>query len=106
MRAGHDRLLDDALRADHDVLELEDDVRERGQELGVEARGALVPVPGDVVRVDRVDAVLGEGREQALDRAGVLGLRVRLPELADLVDLGRIDLHPHQLEHFRFRNRH
>ena len=65
-----------------------------------------MPVPRDVVGIDRVDAVLRERRKQALDRAGVLGLRVRLPELPDLVDLGRIDVHPHQLEYFRFRDGH
>ena len=104
MGPGHDRLLDDALRPDHDVLQLEQDVREGGQQLGVEGRGALVPVPGDVVGVDGVDAVLGERREQALDRAVVLGLRVLLPELADLVQLGRVRVHPHQLEHLILRN--
>jgi hypothetical protein len=105
VRAGDDRLLDDALRPDDDVLQLEDDVGERGQELRVEARGAVVPVPGDVVGVDRVDAVLGQRREQALDRAVVLRLRVLLPELADLVHLRRVGRHPHQLQHVLLGNR-
>jgi hypothetical protein len=57
---GDSRFLADALRADHDVVEVEVDVGKRGQQLGVEPRRALVTFPAGVGAGDRVDAVLGK----------------------------------------------
>src|SRR5881227_2653969 len=45
LRRGDVGLLADALRPDDDVGQVEVDVRKRGQELRVEARSALVPLP-------------------------------------------------------------
>ena len=92
MRAGHARLLADSLRADDDVGQLEVDVGKRGQEPGVEPGRALVALPPVRRACDLVDAVLGQRREEAGDVAVVLGDRVLLPELADRLDLGRVDL--------------
>ena len=98
MRRGHARFLADALGPDHDVLEIEVDVRKRGQELGVEARRALVSLPACAGAEHLVDAVLGEGRDQTREVAIVLRDRVGLPELADLGVLVLIDGSPEQLE--------
>src|SRR5207248_5434400 len=46
-----------------------------------------------------VDAVLGQCRDQAREIAGVLGERVALPQLADLVVEIRRHLAPQQLDH-------
>ena len=94
-------LLADALRADHDVGQVEADVGERGQELGVEARRALVALPAVAGLHELVDAVRRQRRDEARQVARVLGDRVRLVELADLrVELRR-DLAPVDLEHGR-----
>jgi cobalt-zinc-cadmium efflux system protein len=94
---GHLRLLDDALRADDDVGEVEVDVGEGGEESGVEARRAVVSLPALWGADDLVDAVVGQRGKQAGDVTVVLGDRVLLPELIDRIDLGRIDLQLHQL---------
>src|SRR2546423_456098 len=84
-------LLAHALRADHDVRQVEADVGERGQELGVEPRGALVALPAVARLNELVDAVGRERRDQPGQAARVLGDRVRLVELADL----RVELRRH-----------
>src|SRR6185312_5475242 len=86
--AGDDRLLAYPLRADHDVVELEVNVGKCGEELGVEPRRAIVPLPASTLLArDRVDAVLGQRRDQSGEVAVVLGDRVRLPEVMDRVVL-------------------
>jgi hypothetical protein len=85
-------------RPDDDVGEVEPDVGEGGQELRVEARRALVPFPPLATRAQLVDAVLGQGRDQPGQVARVLGDRVALPELADLVVQLRGDRAPHLLD--------
>ena len=92
------RLLAHALRPDDDVLEVEVDVRERREELGVEARGALVALPARARAHDLVDAVLRQRRDEARQVAVVLGDRVRLPELADLRVLVDVDGAAEELE--------
>src|SRR2546421_556720 len=95
---GYARLLADALRPDHDVRQVEVDVREGGQKLGVEPRRALVPFPAISALGELVDAVLGQRGDQPREVARVLGDRVTLPQLADLVvELGR-RLPPEQLD--------
>ena len=74
------------------------DVGKRGQELGVEPRRAVVPLPARAGARHLVDAVLGQRRDQPRQVAVVLGDRVPLPELADLLILGRVDRPPQQLE--------
>ena len=83
--------LADALRADHDVGELKVDVGERAEQAAVEPSCPFVSVPDVLGADDLVDAVVGEGREEASDVPLVLGDRVPLPELADLVVLGGIN---------------
>ena len=65
----------------------------------VEARRPLVALPAVAGLDELVDAVLGERRDEAGKIAGVLCLRVPLPELPDLVVLGRVGVAPDQLEH-------
>ena len=67
MGPGKPGLLAHPLRADHDVRKVEGDVRKGAQELGVEAPRAVVAFPAVAGRHDLVDAVGGEGRDQALD---------------------------------------
>ena len=68
VRRGDAGLLADSLRPDDDVVEVEVDVRERRQQLGVEASGALVALPAGSRPDDLVDAVLGRASRSA--RAG------------------------------------
>jgi hypothetical protein len=72
-----------ALRPDHDVVQVEVDVRERGEELGVEPRRPLVALPARAGARDRVDAVLRQRGQEARQVPVVLGDGVDLPELAD-----------------------
>src|SRR5947199_402311 len=82
-----------------DVREVEADVGERGQELGVEARRAVVSFPAMAGLDELVDAVRSQGRDEPGEVARVLGDRVRLVELADLgVELGG-DVASIDLEH-------
>ena len=74
------------------------DVGERGEELGVETGGPLVALPADARAGDRVDAVLGQRRDQAGQVAVVLRDRVHLPELADLGHLVGIDGRAQEVE--------
>ena len=67
------------------------DVRERRQELRVEARGARMTLPAGTGAHDLVDAVLRQGRDEPRQISVVLGDRVRLPELADLRVLVDVD---------------
>jgi cobalt-zinc-cadmium efflux system protein len=90
--AGHACLLADALRADDDVGQLEVDVGKGGQEPRVEPGRPLVTLPPVRRACELVDAVVGQRRQEAGDVAVVLGDRVLLPELADCLDLGRVDL--------------
>src|SRR5215207_9608420 len=94
---GHLRLLDDALRADDDVGEVEVDVGEGGEEPGVEARRAVVSLPALRCADDLVDTVVRQRGKQTGDVTVVLGDRVLLPQLVDRIDLGGIDLQLHQL---------
>src|SRR5215203_32108 len=81
--AGDVGLLAHPLRADHDVRQLEVDVREAAEQPRVEARGPLMAPPDVLGADDLVDAVLRERGQEPRDVALVLGLRVALPELAD-----------------------
>ena len=99
-------LLADALRPDHDVGQVEADVGERGQQLRVEPRRALVALPAVAGLDELVDAVGRERRDEPGQVARVLGDRVRLVELADLrVELGRdlaaVDLEDGRVGHAR-----
>jgi cobalt-zinc-cadmium efflux system protein len=94
---GDASLLDDTLRADHDVRELEVDVGERTEQARVEPRRSFVSLPALFLSDDLVDAVVGERREQPRDVPIVLGYRVLLPQLVDSVDLHRVDVELHQL---------
>src|SRR5438034_4818823 len=96
VRAGHLGLLTDSLRADDDVRQVEVDVREGGEQLRVEARRAVVALPAVAGLDELVDAVVGQRRDQAREVAAVLGDRVLLPELANLLVLGRLGLAPDQ----------
>ena len=98
VRAGQGRDLDDALGPDDDVGESEPVVGEGGEELTVELPGAGVTLPALARRDDLVDAVGGQGGDEPVDVAGVLGDRVALVEVADLrIELGR-DFTPVELE--------
>jgi cobalt-zinc-cadmium efflux system protein len=97
LRGGHLCLLDDPLRADDDVGEVEMDVGKGGKEPGIEARRAFVSFPTLGRADDVVDAVVGQRGEQADDVAVVLGDRVLFPELVDRIDLDGVDLQLHQL---------
>jgi hypothetical protein len=75
---------------DHDVGQLEPDVRESGEQLGVEPACSVVTLPAMAALDELVDAVDRQGRDQAVEVARVLGDRVLLVQLADLaVELGR-----------------
>src|SRR5437588_3720869 len=93
----HVGFLADALRADDDVDEVEVDVGESAEQACVEARRALVSLPAVVAAGDLVDAVVRERGEEAGDVALFLGLRMALPELADLVVLVGVDWAAEQL---------
>src|SRR5919106_778636 len=69
VRPGDLRLLADALRPDDDVREVEPDVGKGGQELRVEARRALVPLPPFARLYELVDAVLGQRGDEAREVA-------------------------------------
>src|SRR3954453_20153258 len=84
VRGGHESLLADALRADHDLGQGEVDVRKGGEQAVVELRRSGMAFPALFPGRDLVDAVLGERRDQAGEGAVLLGDRVTLPELADL----------------------
>ena len=89
-RSGDARLFADALRPDDDVRQVEVDVRKRRQQLGVEARRAFVMFPTVTCLDELVEAIVGQRRDQSRQIAVVLGDRVPLPQLADLVvELGR-----------------
>jgi hypothetical protein len=80
------------------VRQVELDVGEGAQELGVEARGAFVAFPAVAGLDQLVDALLGQRRDQPGQVAFVLGDRVLLPERTDRVVLGRIDFPAEQLD--------
>jgi cobalt-zinc-cadmium efflux system protein len=103
VRPRHASLLDDSLRPDDDVGQVEVDVGERRKQAQVEPRRPLVPLPALGPADDLVDAVVRQGREEAPDVSIVLGLRVLLPELVDRVHLDRVDLEFHQLPHVHDR---
>src|SRR5262249_30996327 len=94
----HARLLADTLRSDDDVLEVEVDIREGGEELRVEARRALVPLPAGAGDHQLVHTDLGQRRDEPPDVTVALRDRMRLPELADLRVLVDVDRPPQQLE--------
>src|SRR4051795_8531299 len=81
---GDESLLADALRADHDLGQGEVDVRKGGEQAVVELRRPGMAFPALFPGRDLVDAVLGEGRDQAGEVPVLLGDRVTLPELANL----------------------
>src|SRR2546427_5608903 len=83
LRAAHRRDLDDALRADDDVPEVEPRVGESGEEARVEGARAGVPYPALASRDDLVHAVLGQRGDQPREVAAILSLRVRDPETPD-----------------------
>src|SRR5439155_12209373 len=87
VRAGHVSLLADALRADHDVGQVEVDVGKRGQQLHVEAGRTLVAFPAVAALYELVHAIHRQRRDQARQVALVFGDRMALPELTDLVEL-------------------
>src|SRR5512132_1665084 len=97
VRARHVGRLAHALWPDHDVRQLEVDVRERAEQPAVEARRALMAVPYMLGSEDFIDAVLGQRRQEAGQITSVLGLRVKLPELANGVVLGGVDPATEQL---------
>jgi cobalt-zinc-cadmium efflux system protein len=97
VRGRHLCLLDDTLRTDDDVGEVEVDVGEGGEEPGIEARRAVVSLPALRRADDLVDAVVRQRGKQAGEVTVVLCDRVPLPELVDRIDLGGIDLQLHQL---------
>ena len=76
------RLLAHALRADHDVGQVEADVGKRGQKLRVEARCAFVAFPAVTGLHELVDAVRRKRRDEPGQVTCVLGDRVRLVQLA------------------------
>jgi hypothetical protein len=98
VRPRDDRLLAHALGADDDVVEVEVDIGEGGQELRVEARGALMTLPARTGAHDLVHAVLGQRRDEPRKVAVVLGDRVGLPELPDLRVLVDVDGATEKLE--------
>ena len=89
MRAPHAGDLDDPLRADHDLLEVKPDVRERTEEARVEGSRPRMPLPALARRHYFVDAVLGQGIKKPLEVSPVLGEGMVLPELPDrTVEIG------------------
>src|SRR6266545_721314 len=80
VRAGHTRDLDDALRPDHDVLQIELHVRECAQERHIEIAGAGMALPALAGRHDLIGAVVGERVDQALEVATILSARVLDPQ--------------------------
>src|SRR5512142_2195254 len=95
------RLLTYALRPDHDVGQVEPDIREGREQLGVEAACAVVALPAVAGLDELIDAVRRERGDQAVEVACVLGQRVRLVELSDLAIELRRDLAAVNLEHGR-----
>jgi hypothetical protein len=96
--ARHVGLLADTLRADHDLRQVECDVRKRSQKPVVEARRSLVTLPA-VSRLDElVDAIVRERREEAGQIAVLLRERMAFPELPDLVVLVDRRLSPEERE--------
>ena len=82
------------------------DVGEGSEQLGVEAGRALMPFPAGAGTHHLVDAVLGERRDETREVSVVLRLRMRLPELADLLVLVRVDGPPQQLQDALARHGH
>ena len=103
MRPGDPRLLTDPLGADDDVREVEMDVREGGQEPGVEAGRSLVALPPVRRPGDLVHAIFGERGQKTRQVAPVLGERVPLPQLSNRLDLGRVDRPLDELAHVHER---
>src|SRR4051794_11229209 len=90
LRAGHPGDLDDALRTDDDVLQVEVDVGKGAEEAGVEAAGAGVAFPALARGDDLVNAVFGERGNEAGEVAAVFGLGVVDPEAADRLVFGGV----------------
>src|SRR3989442_2533081 len=100
--AGHPSLFTDALRPDHDLLQLELNAGNGAEQLHVEPGRAGMPFPPRALLADDfVDAVRRQCRHEPGDIAAVLGDRVRLPELADLAIQLRRDLARQQLTDVR-----
>src|SRR5579859_3510198 len=72
----HPRDLDDSLRPDDDVVEVEAHVRKRAEKGGVEGSRAGVAFPALAGRRNLVDAVLGQGVDETLEIARVFGFGV------------------------------
>lgn len=83
VRGGECGHLDDALRPDHDVGQVEAVVRERREEGGVERTRPGVALPALAGRREQVDTVGSERRDEPVDVAAVLGDRVALPQAPD-----------------------
>ena len=90
MGAGQPGLLTDALRSDHDVRKREVDIRKSAEKLGVEVARPGVTLPTVAGRDDLVHTVGGQRGDQPIQIPIVFGDRVRFPELADSLALGRI----------------
>src|SRR4029079_5384612 len=83
--------LEHALRTDDDLGECEAIVREGREQLRVEGAGAGVTLPALAGRHELVDAIRGEGRDQAVDVAGILRDRMADPQFLDRAQLVRVE---------------
>src|SRR5947207_3126167 len=90
--AGQCRDLEDALRPDDDLGQVEAVVGERGEQLRVERTRAVMAFPALPGRDELVDAGLGQGRDQPVDVAPVLRDRVADPEPLDPAQLSAVEV--------------
>ncbi len=91
IRPGQRRHLEHSLRPHDDLSEGERVVGERREQLAVERAGPGVALPALAGRDDLVDAVRGQGRDEPIDVAPVLGDRVADPEALDPAELRRVE---------------
>lgn len=86
------RLLENALRTDDDVLQVEVNIGERGEQFLIELCRALFAVPAGSRVEDGVNTILGQRCHQAEDVAGILGGGMRDPQPPDGAVIFRVRL--------------
>ena len=79
-----------SLWPDDNMLQVEMNVRERGEQLLIKARGAFLAVPAHIVIRDRINAIFGERCHQTRNVTRIFSNGMIDPQLADGLVLIRI----------------
>jgi len=99
------RDLDNTLRSNDDVLQVEPNVGKCAQEAQIEGAGAGVALPALAGRHDFVHAVVGQCVEQSLEIAAIFGPRMTDPQALDGLERVGVQLPAEPLADWRLAHR-